>query len=170
MATAGVSTLGVKLYYAGLTGEGTSGGNPTHPTTASNYTLLHRINSIGGIQQEPEQIDASALEDLVTRNISGRSSTGDSVNVVVNITTETMAEWNTLFSTANGGALWFQVVNDKLTDGAGTPKVQGFYFKATPPAKLPMPESNQNELQTVEIPLVIEYYEGYAEAKTPSAS
>lgn len=164
MATAGVSTLGVKLYYCA---ETTAGTRPT-----ANYTQLTRINAIGGIQQEPEQIDASALEDLVTRNIAGRTGTGDTVTVTVNVTTETLAEWNTLLTAyaglTGGKGMWFQVVNDKLTDGAGTPKVQGFYFKAQPPAKFPMPESNQNELQTVEIPLVIEDYEGYAEAKIPS--
>ena len=164
MATAGVSTLGVKLYYCA---ESTAGTRPT-----SNYTQLTRINAIGGITQEPEQIDASALEDLVTRNIAGRTGTGDTVTVTVNVTTETLTEWNSLLTTyaglTGGKGMWFQVVNDKLTDGAGTPKVQGFYFKAQPPAKFPMPESNQNELQTVEIPLVIEDYEGYAEAKTPS--
>ena len=164
MATAGVSTLGVKLYYCAESSPG------TRPT--SGYTQLTRINAIGGITQEPEQIDASALEDLVTRNIAGRTGTGDTVTVTVNVTTETLAEWSSLLSTysglTGGKGMWFQVVNDKLTDGAGTPKVQGFYFKAQPPAKFPMPESNQNELQTVEIPLVIEDYEGYAEAKTPS--
>ena len=164
MATAGVSTLGVKLYYYAETTAG------TRPTTG--FTQLTRINAIGGITQEPEQIDASALEDLVTRNIAGRTGTGDTVTVTVNVTTETLAEWNTLltsYSALTGGkGMWFQVVNDKLTDGASTPKVQGFYFKAQPPAKFPMPESNQNELQTVEIPLVIEDYEGYAEAKIPS--
>ena len=81
MATAGVSTLGVKLYYCA---ESTAGTRPT-----SNYTQLTRINAIGGIQQEPEQIDASALEDLVTRNIAGRTGTGDTVTVTVNVTTET---------------------------------------------------------------------------------
>lgn len=164
MATAGVSTLGVKLYYKAESSAGTK------PTGA--FTQLTRVNAIGGISQEPEQIDASALEDLVTRNIAGRTSTGDQVTVTINVTTETLAEWNTLlnaYSNLTGGKrMWFQVVNDKLTDGAGTPKVQGFYFVAQPPAKFPMPESNQNELQTVEIPLVIEEYEGYAEAQTPS--
>ena len=166
MATAGVSTLGVKLYYCA---ETTAGTRPT-----SNYTQLTRINAIGGITQEPEQIDASALEDLVTRNIAGRTGTGDTVTVTVNVTTETLKEWKDLldaYSGLTGGkGMWFEVVNDKLYDTpsgqSATAKVQGFYFKAQPPAKFPMPESNQNELQTVEIPLVIEDYEGYAEAKT----
>lgn len=166
MATAGISTLGVKLFYAT---ESTAG---TRPTTASGYTQLTRINGIGGITQEPEQIDASALEDLITRNIAGRTSTGDTVTVTVNVTSETIAEWNTLMQTysalTGGKGMWFEVVNDKLTDNGSTPKVQGFYFKAQPPTTFPMPESNQNELQTVEIPLVIEDYIGYADAVIPS--
>lgn len=165
MADYGISTLGIKLYYCA---ETTAGTRPT-----SSYTNLTRINAIGGITAEPEVIDASALEDAITHNIKGRTTISDTVAITVNLTTETISEWNTLitaYSNLTGGkGMWFQVYYDgKITDGAGTPKAQSFYFKAQPPAQLPMPESNQNELQTVEIPLVVESVEGYAEAKIPS--
>jgi len=52
MALPGVSTLGV------LFGYGAAGA-----TKPNAFTLLTRINSIGGIALETEQIDASALED-----------------------------------------------------------------------------------------------------------
>ena len=165
MADYGISTLGIKLYYAV---ESTAGTRPT-----SSFTNLTRINAIGGITAEPEVIDASALEDDITHNIKGRTTISDTVAITVNLTTETVAEWNTLISSydalTGGKGMWFQVYYDgKITDGAGTPKAQSFYFKAQPPAQLPMPESNQNDLQTVEIPLVVEDVEGYAEAKIPS--
>lgn len=54
MALAGISTLGLQLSY-GL--ETTAGQKP------SAFSVLHRINSVGGITQDIETIDASALED-----------------------------------------------------------------------------------------------------------
>ena len=42
----------------------------------SSFNVLTRINAIGGISLETEQIDASALEDYVTRYIAGRQDTG----------------------------------------------------------------------------------------------
>ncbi len=42
----------------------------------SSFTVLTRINAIGGISLETEQIDASALEDYVTRYVAGRQDTG----------------------------------------------------------------------------------------------
>lgn len=64
MAVAGVSTLGIKLGWS------------IGSTMPSSFTQLTRINAIGGISLETEQIDASALEDFVTRYIAGRQDTG----------------------------------------------------------------------------------------------
>ena len=63
MALAGLSTLGIGLKYAVETTAGTA------PT--SGYVTLSRINSIGGISQDTEQIDASALEDTSSKYIAG---------------------------------------------------------------------------------------------------
>ena len=54
-AKAGISTLGVLFGY----GVGKNGQKPT------SFKQLERVNSIGGISLSTEQIDASALEDLV---------------------------------------------------------------------------------------------------------
>lgn len=54
MALPGVSTIGIELGFALETVAGTK---------PSAFTKLTRINSIGGIDLETEQIDASALED-----------------------------------------------------------------------------------------------------------
>ena len=61
---AGISTIGIKLGYA------------IGSSLPSAFTLLNRINQIGGISLETEQIDASALEDYITRYIAGRQDTG----------------------------------------------------------------------------------------------
>ena len=58
MAEAGLSTLGITFGYGT---EATAGTKPT------SFKQLTRINAIGGINIEPEQIDASALEDAITR-------------------------------------------------------------------------------------------------------
>ena len=52
MAAAGISTWGITFGYGT---ETTAGTKPT------SFKQLTRINAIGGISIEPEQIDASAL-------------------------------------------------------------------------------------------------------------
>lgn len=156
--TPGVSTLGVKFGY-----------NATASATKpESFTLLNRINAIGGISIEPEQIDASALEDYVTRYVAGRADTGGgSVNVTVNVTNETITEWQAVFAAsetaAQGevGGLWFTVWSPYLA--------QAFFFIAQTPQEFPMPELSQNSLETVEIPLTIVSYEGLSEKIEPVA-
>lgn len=105
MAQAGVSTLGVTFGY-GV--EATAGTKPT------SFTQLHRINSIGGVSIEPEQIDASALEDEITKYVAGRADTGGTVAVSVNRTNETIAEWQAVIAAykglAEGKRMWFQTI------------------------------------------------------------
>lgn len=64
---AGLSTLGITFGY---------GVETTAGTKPSTFSQLDRINSIGGIAQDVEQIDASALEDLSTKYVAGRADTG----------------------------------------------------------------------------------------------
>ena len=66
MAAPGISTVGAIFSYAVETTAGTK------PST---WTKLTRINAIGGINIETEEIDASALEDEIERSIAGRGST-----------------------------------------------------------------------------------------------
>lgn len=152
---AGISTIEATLKYAV---EETAGTRPT-----SGYTQLHRINSIDSITIEPEQIDASALEDAIERNIAGRASAGGSFNVVVNLTDQTLTEWETLLTAyatakAAGKAVWFEVKPKGLE--------KAFFVAAEPPTKIPMPEFGQNSLLTVSIPLTINQFEGALAAST----
>ena len=143
MATAGLSTLGITLSYGVETTAGTK------PTA---FKLLTRINEIDGVSVTPEAIDASALEDPTTRNVAGRDTLTDSVNVTVNRTTETIKEWTDLIaaykSLTDGKRMWFQEITPGLSDAE--------FFVAQPPSILPISGKSQNSLLTMEIPLVLE--------------
>ena len=152
MSLAGLSTLGVKFgYKAGA-------------TQPDSFTELTRINSIGGISLSTEAIDASALVDEVTRRVAGRADTDETLPVTINATDETIAEWEGVITAFNGlttgQELWFEVYHPRLT--------KGFFFKAEPPKKLPMPEMGQNQLLTMEINLVVTEYVGMSTAVAPT--
>lgn len=139
----GASTLGVTFGY---------GVETTAGTKPSAFTQLQRINNIGGITITPATIDASALEDYVTKTVAGRGETGGTWTVTVNYTSETAAEWAALISayeTAReaGKNMWFETIIPDFTDA--------FFVVAQPPQVIPMPEIAQNGLLTVEFPLVI---------------
>lgn len=149
MATgvAGISTLGITFGYGTETTAGTK------PTT---FTKLTRINAIGGITIENEQIDASALEDEVSRYVRGRGDTGGSFAITVNFTPETKTEWSTLISSyknlTDSKRMWFEIIIPDFSDA--------FFIVAQPPTEIPSPEISQNELLTVEMTLTIEEYKG----------
>ena len=148
MALAGLSTLGI-IFGWGV--ETTAG------TTPASFKQLTRINSIGGITIENEQIDASALEDLVSRYIQGRGDTGGSFPVSVNATPDTYAEWEDVieaFNTAKetGKRIWFETIIPGFEEAE--------FVVAQPPTKIPSPEKTQNELLVVEMNLTIEEFIG----------
>ena len=148
MALAGVSTLGITFGYGVEETEGTK------PTTLKQLT---RINSIGGITIENEQIDASALSDFTSRYIQGRGDTGGSFPVTVNFTPDTKDEWQAVIEAYNtaketGLRMWFETIIPGFEDA--------FFVVAQPPTAIPQPEIGQNELLTVEFNLTIEEYRG----------
>lgn len=147
MAAAGISTLGITFGYGT---ETTAGTKPT------SFKQLTRINSIGGINIDPEQIDASALEDAITRYVKGRADTGGSFAVTVNFTSETVAEWTELITDykalTSGNRMWFETVIPGFE--------KAFFVLAQPPEQIPQPEIGQNELLTMEMNLTIEEYKG----------
>lgn len=146
----GVSTLGITFGY-GV--ESTAGTKPTK------FTQLHRMNSIGGITIENEQIDSSSLEDAVSRYIQGRADTGGTFTVTVNFTPETHKEWENVIkdyanlSQGNGGLrMWFETIIPGFDES--------FFVVAQPPTAIPAPELSQNELLVIEMNLTIEEYKG----------
>lgn len=145
----GLSTLGITFGY---------GVETTAGTKPSSFTQLDRINNIGGISMDVEQIDASALEDTQTKYVAGRADTGGQWEVTINFTDETATEWDTLISAyntaqASGKNLWFEVILPNQSDA--------FFVVAQPPQQLPMPEIGQNELLTVAISLTVVEYKGW---------
>ena len=152
----GLSTLGVQLAY---------GVETTAGTKPASFTLLDRINSIGGISMDTERIDSSALEDLVTKYIAGRQDTGGDWTVTVNYTSETEQQWQgaiTAYNTAKASALnvWFEVIVPNQSNA--------FFVVAELPQAIPMPEMGQNELLTVEIGLSIVEYKGVSAKVAPT--
>lgn len=150
----GLSTLGITLGY---------GVETTANTKPSSFTQLERINNIGGITMETEQIDSSALEDLVTKYIAGRQDTGGTWNVTFNYTAETAEQWKSAIQAYNAGKqaslnTWFEVIVPNQSDA--------FFVVAELPQEIPMPEMGQNELLTVEVGLSIVEYKGVS-AKVP---
>ena len=147
MAAAGISTLGITFGYGT---EATAGTKPT------SFKQLTRINALGGINIEPEQIDASALEDFITRYVKGRADTGGSFPVTVNFTSDTVKEWQDLITAykalSGGKRMWFETIIPGVTNS--------FFVVAQPPEEIPQPEIGQNELLTVEMNLTIEEYKG----------
>ena len=147
MAAAGISTLGITFGYGT---EATAGTKPT------SFKQLTRINALGGINIEPEQIDASPLEDFITRYVKGRADTGGSFPVTVNFTSDTVKEWQDLITAykalSGGKRMWFETIIPGVTNS--------FFVIAQPPEEIPQPEIGQNELLTVEMNLTIEEYKG----------
>ena len=157
MALPGISTVGVLLGAK----VGTIG------TLPNEFHLLTRINSIGGINLDTEEIDASALEDEIEQMIAGRASTGGTVSITVNVTDDTIAAWEEVFTAsksarAAGKSICFVNYNPD--------RAKMFAFWAQTPPAFPMPEESQNGLETVEIQLTINNYVGPVDAVKPLES
>jgi hypothetical protein len=155
-AEAGISTLGVKLGYG-------IGSVDTAPTS---FEWLERVNSIGGISLETEQIDASALEDYVSKYVQGRQDTGGTWEVTFNLSNDVVDQLNALITEyeglTSGQKMWFEVWSPYMDNG--------FFVIAQVPKNIPMPEFGQNSLQTVTMSLTIEEYKGMATAVEPTTT
>lgn len=147
MADYGISTLGVTFGY---------GVETTAGTKPASFTRLTRINDIGEITVDPEDIDASALEDYETHYVAGRASVSESVAVTVNRTDTTVTEWENLITAyqglTGGKKMWFEVITPGITKAE--------FFVAAPPKVLPMPAKAQNSLDTMVINLTVESWKG----------
>lgn len=154
---AGLSSLGVRFGYAVETTAGTA------PVA---YKWLERCNSVAGIALSTENIDASALEDLVTRYVPGRQDSGGQWAVTFNYTEEVEAQLKAMITAYETGQAestplntWFEVWFPDTN--------KAFFVVAAPPKKLPMPEVSQNSLQTIELTFTINEYKGTDTAIKP---
>ena len=153
----GLSTLGIKFGYAV---ETTANQKP------ASFTWLERCNSIAGIALSTETIDASALEDYITKYIAGRQDSGGEWTITFNYTAEVATQLQTMitaYNTAKASNLktWFEVWIPNATNG--------FFVVAQPPQRLPMPEFSQNELLTIEVGFAVQDYKGELTAVEPTA-
>ena len=156
---AGLSSLGVKFAYAV---ESSAGVKPAA------FTQLERCNSIAGIALSTENIDASSLEDLVTRYVPGRQDSGGQWSVTFNYTEEVETQLKAMITAYETGQsqstplnTWFEVWFPDCN--------KAFFVVAAPPKKLPMPEVSQNSLQTIELTFTINEYKGTDTAIEPTA-
>lgn len=141
---AGLSTLGIKVYQA-LSEDGAK------VTDASAYSQLTRINSIGEVSVTPENIDASALEDLTSRFVAGRSSVTDSLAITINATDDTIAEWKA-------------IAGQRICVMIDIPDMeQGFFIIVEVPSILPLPALDQNALLTMAINCTVNNFIGLSE-------
>lgn len=160
MALMGISSLGVRFLWAAETTAGTK-------PAGSSFDYLTRISSIGEINLEVESIDVSALEDFVTAYTEGRADTGGTCEVVVNMTDDTITEWENVIeeyadASADNKEIWFEVYHPKLT--------KAFFFKAGLPSKINMPAQDQNVAETFTVSLVVHDYVGLDTAAIPTTS
>lgn len=160
MAIPGLSTLGIEVGYNVATAT------DTLPTA---FTPLPRCNSIGGIALSPATIDASALEDYVTKRVAGRSDTPETVELTFNNTSEVRTALTTMISAYNTGVttnantvVCIEVYDPKDADGA-------VFFYVQPPAKLAMSEYAQNSLKTIPLTCTLVEYHGYGTGVKPAA-
>ena len=113
--------------------------------------LKYQINEIGEADVSPEAIDSSALEDLVTKYVPGRSSVTDSIPFTVNATNDTIAEWTEIL----GKTVCI------LVDVPGLDKQ--WFVIVTVPNILPMPSMGQNNLLTMVVNCTVNDFIGLSE-------
>ena len=153
---AGCSTLGIKVGYAIETTAGTK------PTA---FIWLPRCTSIGDIPLDQEDLDASAIEDRITRYVEGRQDTGGDWALTFNLTTETKTGLKTMLSAsatgkASGLATWFTVWDPNDTTDA-------IFLTGRPGTKLPLGAISGNEVRTIDLNITIDEYKEFDTAIEP---
>lgn len=143
----GLSTLGMELGMGAYT---------SNDAVSASFTKMGRINAIGGIELDQQSIDSSAIVDKISQYVEGRSDTGGEWSVTVNVTDDTITEWEAI----KGQTKWFEVFHPSMT--------KAWFVAAAVPATLPLPEVGQNELLTMELSLVVKFYKGLAAKVAPT--
>lgn len=159
MAIPGLSTLGIEVGYAVVTSTA---------SLPAAFTAMPRCNSIGGIELTPATIDASALEDYVTKRVAGRAETPETVDLTFNNTAAVRTVLNAMISayetslaSDTNTLVCIEVYDPKDTAGA-------VFFYIQPPAKLGLSEISQNSLKTISMPCTLVEYHGYDTGVAPT--
>ena len=103
---------------------------------------------------------------MVERSVAGRGTTGGTFPITINLTDETISEWETLIEEYSGMGsglrMWFQISSPYLE--------RAFYVVGQPPLEIPMPDMSQNELLTAELPITIDEFKGMDTKVEPTAA
>lgn len=156
-----ITTLGVKLGYAVETTEGQK---------PEKFTWLPRCKSIGGVSLETEQIDVSALEDLISKYKKGRQDTGGTWEVVFGLGDKVLAAIKKMMTDSaaaekTGKATWFEVwFPDLSTENSG------FFIIAQPGGNIPSPSVEGNSAAEVTMVFTLNDYKGVDAGIEPTAS
>lgn len=115
-----LSTLGVTLLYAG---ESTAGTRPT-----SGYTKIPGVKAVPDMNQEPEGIDVTDLEETQFRKyVPGLRDLGGALAFTANLTSPFKTAWEGAVSAydalTGGKEMWWEV---------RVPNFYSFYFKGEP--------------------------------------
>lgn len=145
----GVSTVGVRLAYC-------ADMDTWSAPSASAMTLLTRINQAGAVSLDVQEIDASALEDSITKYIPGRQDPGGDWTVTINATDATITEWEAI----KGSKKVFEVYAPDLS--------KAFWVRAAVPPVIASGEFGQNSLKTIELTLTLVDVFGWQDKVTPS--
>jgi len=153
---AGCSTLGIKVGYAV---EATAGTKPDA------FIWLPRCTSIGDIPLDLEDLDASAIEDRITRYVEGRQDTGGDWTLTFNLTSETKTGLKTMLTAsatakASGLATWFTIWDPNDTDA--------IFLTGRVGSKIPLSAISGNEVRTVDINITIDDYKEFDTAIEPA--
>lgn len=146
---------------ADLTSLGVKFGYGTGDTMPSAFTQIPRCKKIGGINLSNEKIDTSTLEDLLSQYAKGRQDTGGDWEVTFHSGALTaLKTMMTSATSATNGTLWFEVWIPDLEDG--------FFVKAQPGSKIPLPDIGDNSVLEFPITLTIVEYVGLETAIEPA--
>lgn len=156
-----ITTLGVKLGYAVETVAGTK------PTA---FTWLERCKSIGGVDLTTEQINVSALEDLISKYRSGRQDTGGTWDVVFGMGDDVITQLKTAMEASaaakkKGLSTWFEVWFPDLSSANS-----GFYVIAEFGSGIPFSEIAQNSAAEISMSMTLNDYKGPDAGIEPTAS
>lgn len=149
-----ITTVGASVKYAV---ETTAGTRPT-----SGYTTVTDISSAPEISLEPDALDCSNITDLITRYTAGRQDPGGNKSFTANHTEAFISAWANLKSLADSGrstgkATWFEYAY---------PGASKSFFFSVIPLELGNGGIEQNSVDTIPAPFIVNGVEGWAAKST----
>lgn len=154
-----ITTVGASVSYAV---EATAGTRPT-----SGFTKIPDVNTAPEIALDVDALDASNIEDLITRYVAGRQDPGGAKAFTLNHTEAAITAWATLCTAsatakASGKLTWIQYKYP-------SPASKAFFFAIDPVTPLGNAGIEQNSVSTLNATFVVTKVEGWGSAATISS-